>query len=116
MMSDVYRPLARVTPPGGDYTDPLAQIYKVYLFRKTPDGRTLVIYDDGPRSVEYGEGAEYPRPSLVFTPEFAVPLYEALGEALGKNAPTDTTVLREWLECERKRVDDVLQWADVDEV
>jgi len=109
-MNDAYRPQARVIAPGVDYTDPLAQDYRLYVFRKFPDNTTQVLYTNGPTNVTLEEGDEYPSPSMTIPPEFVIPLYEALGEALGKTGPTDTTVLREWLDAERRRVDDFLRW------
>jgi hypothetical protein len=111
-MSDTYRPRAVLQGPGGDYTDPLQQNFKLYLFRKHPDNMTEVIYSDGPRLVTLGTEADasYPKPTLLIPPEFFGPLaQEVLRESrLSKSHDSDT--LQEALEVERRRVDDQLEW------
>lgn len=94
----------RVIPPGHDHTDPLSFTYSIYILLKRPDG--INIWRDG---VWYPvpEGAAV-EPSARFTPELVDEIYKSLGVALGKDRPTDTTVLREWLEHERGRVDKML--------
>ena len=111
MMNDTAR--ASVIPPGGDYTDPLQQNYKLYVFRKSSDGQTYVLYDDGHVAVKIGEGVEYPPPTLVFPPEYAVAIYEALGKALGKDKPDNPAVLREWLD---QRPAKILPQINTDEI
>jgi hypothetical protein len=111
----MFRPQVRVIAPGGDQTDPLTNDYRFYLFRRTGEGVRLLVVGGGGWDVQT-EGTVPDEATLRIPAEFAVPLYEALGEALGRNAPTDTTVLREWLDCERRRVDAAsgLTWTEDD--
>jgi len=107
-MSEMYRPQVRVIAPGGDYTDPLQADYKVYLFRRTPEGIETITQDGRWARTPDGE-ALHPEFGYRIPPEFASALYEALGKALGNAAPTNYDVLREWLAVERGRVD--LAWG-----
>ena len=121
----VQRPLTRdryrasYLPAGGDHTDPLAQLAKVYLFENgtTPDGSyTKIIYGpSGPEgksrvvTVLDGEGGDYPSPSLSFPQEYALPLLQALQEYVDPATP-DMTVLQAALDLERARVTQLIDY------
>lgn len=106
-MSDMYRPVARIIGPGTDYTDPLQRDYKVYLYRRHPDGTEVMMADGRWQRIPDGE-ALHPEIGLRIPADYAAPLYEALRAALGHDKPDDVAVLREWLEAERSRTDRVL--------
>ncbi len=106
-------------PAGGDYTDPLARLCRLYLFEKIyePDGETRVIYGPGGPSgssksvvVHTDPSEAYPAASLSFPPEFALPMLQAIQDQVINPEPPDTSVLRAQLLIEQKRVDDQLRY------
>jgi hypothetical protein len=97
---------AKVYLPGNNLSDPLAQTCDIYLFEKWWDGKAKVWTPEG--WVEAFEGAP-PARTLSFPSKFVLPLYEAYAAALGEPKPTESTVLREWLDVERKRTDDLVK-------
>ena len=107
-MSEMYRPQVRVIAPGGDHSDPLAQSYRVFMFRRVPEGVDTMTQDGRWQRTPDGE-ALHPEMGLRIPSEFVPALYEALGTSLGKTQPTNYDVLREWLAVERGRVD--LVWG-----
>lgn len=109
-MTELYRPQVHVTPPGGDYRDPLSQVYKFYVFRRTPDGADVLSQDGLWARTTDGEALP-PKTWLTLPAEFAPALYDALSASLGKRTPDNYDVLREWLAVERGRVDRVLDWT-----
>jgi hypothetical protein len=113
MTNDLYRPQARVIPPGGDHADPLSQTYKAYLFRRMGDGLTSVFSHPQPyveTTATFSEGTSLEDETFARIPvDFARPLYDALGEALGiKPVVVESDTLERWLAVERQRVDDLL--------
>jgi hypothetical protein len=97
--------MATIVKPGGDHTDPLAQKYGLYLFRRL-DTSVEVITSAGPRSFAEGE----PPPASLHVPvEFWSPLVEAIYQADDRPMPTDAATLSKALDVERARVNDVMQ-------
>jgi hypothetical protein len=105
-MSDIYRPQARLIPPGGDFTDPLAAAYALYLWRRMEDGIELITAA-GPIRVPEGSPE---RPTLRIPPEFMTPLANAILKDQGTALPSDAATLTQALEVERRRVDEQLEW------
>ena len=98
----------RVIGPGGDHTDPLSQVYSLYIFERGLGGVYGLLQTNGTWT-PVPEGSMPSGPTLCFPPEAAEPMFETLRVALGKDKPVESVVLREALAGERGRVDNVLQ-------